>query len=73
MVNLMCIISLVKPLVTDQMNEDLCKSFFEQEIGDALFQMGFLQGFFKEIGVCLRRILFVPSNNSLYLEIYLMG
>ena len=37
------IISLMKPLVTDQMNEDLCKPFSEQEISDALFQIGTLK------------------------------
>ena len=34
------IISLVKPLVSDDMNDELCKPFSEQEISDALFQMG---------------------------------
>ena len=34
------IISLVKPRVTDDMNDDLCKPFTEKEISDALFQMG---------------------------------
>ena len=37
------IIPLVKPLVTDNMNEDLCKPFTEKEISDALFQMGTLK------------------------------
>ena len=39
-VNPSYIISLVKPLVNDEMNEDLCKPFSEQEISDALFQIG---------------------------------
>ena len=30
----------MKPLVNDEMNEDLCKPFSEQEISDALFQIG---------------------------------
>ena len=34
------IILLVKPRVTDNMNDDLCKPFTEKEISDALFQMG---------------------------------
>ena len=34
------IISLFKPRVTDDMNDDLCKPFTEKEISDALFQMG---------------------------------
>ena len=34
------IIWLVNPLVSDDMNEELCKPFTDQEISDALFQMG---------------------------------
>ena len=34
------IIPLVKLLVNDEMNEELCKQFFEQEISDTLFQTG---------------------------------
>ena len=67
------IISLVKPLVTDQMNEDLCKPFSEQEISDALFQIGFPARFFQRNWGCLRRILFVPSSNFLFLELCLKG
>ena len=34
------IISLVNPLVSDDMNEELCKPFTDQEISDALFKLG---------------------------------
>ena len=37
------IIPLVKPLVNDDMNEELCKPFSEEEISDALFQIGHLK------------------------------
>ena len=40
MVNPSHILSLVKPVVNDKMNEDLCKHSSEQEISDALFQIG---------------------------------
>lgn len=33
------IIHLVRPLVTEDMNVDLCKQFSDQEISDALFQI----------------------------------
>ena len=39
LVDLSHIISLVNPLVSDDMNEELCKPFTDQEICDALFQM----------------------------------
>jgi hypothetical protein len=29
-----------EPRITEEMNTDLCKEFLEEEIGDALFQMG---------------------------------
>jgi hypothetical protein len=29
-----------EPRITEEMNIDLCKEFSEEEIGDALFQMG---------------------------------
>ncbi len=32
--------SLMKPKVTDAMNEELCKTFSEEEIANALFQIG---------------------------------
>ena len=40
MVDPTIIIPLVRPLVSDDMNDELCKPFTEQEISDALFQIG---------------------------------
>jgi hypothetical protein len=34
------LISLIHEEVTAQMNDDLCKDFTNEEIGDALFQIG---------------------------------
>ena len=34
------IIGLIDRKVTDEMNDSLCRDFTEQEIGDALFQIG---------------------------------
>jgi hypothetical protein len=31
---------LYEPMVSQDMNDNLCKEFTDQEIGDALFQMG---------------------------------
>ena len=54
------IISIVKPLVNDDMNAELCKPFSVEELSDALFQIGPLEapgpyGFrldsFRETGV----------------------
>jgi hypothetical protein len=33
----------VEVKVTDDMNHELCKEFFEKEIADAIFQMGLLK------------------------------
>jgi hypothetical protein len=50
---------LYEPTVSQDMNDNLCKEFTDQEIGDALFQMGplkalgrmvFLVDSFKRIG-----------------------
>jgi hypothetical protein len=50
----------MEPLVTDEMNEGLCKDFTNDEIVDALFQIGHLKApglmaslpaFSKEIGM----------------------
>jgi hypothetical protein len=34
------LVAMTQPKVTEQMNEDLCKDFTDDEIGDALFQIG---------------------------------
>jgi hypothetical protein len=31
---------MVEPKVTESMNEDLCKEYSDEEIGDELFQIG---------------------------------
>jgi hypothetical protein len=39
-VNPQALLQLYEPTISLEMNEMLCKEFSEQEIGDALFQMG---------------------------------
>jgi hypothetical protein len=34
------VIHLFQPMITDAMNEELCRTFSDEEIGDTLFQMG---------------------------------
>lgn len=34
------ILDLIHPKITEGMNQDLCKDFTEEEISDALFQIG---------------------------------
>jgi hypothetical protein len=58
------LIDLTQPKVTSMMNDELCKDFIDDEIGDALFQIGPLKAprvdgfsacFFREIGELLKK------------------
>jgi hypothetical protein len=53
------VLHLFQPAITDAMNDELCRNFTDEEIGDALFQMGplkapgqmaFRQDFFNATG-----------------------
>jgi hypothetical protein len=39
-VNSQQVVQMFQPMITAEMNDDLCKDFSDKEIGDALFQMG---------------------------------
>jgi hypothetical protein len=42
-VNPQQLVHLFQPVITEEMNDNLCKEFLNEEIGDALFQMGMLK------------------------------
>jgi hypothetical protein len=66
----------VEQKVTQFMNDDLCKDFYEKEISDAMFQMGPLkapgpdgsrQGFIKSIGAIMKNDV-VATTRKFFLE-----
>jgi hypothetical protein len=70
------LLHLIQPKITEEMNKELCKEVSDEEVGDALFQMGHLKApgsdgfparFFQKNWETMKKMLLQESNTSLHM------